>query len=326
MGAQRTLTRRRFSALVALALLPSCRKRDRSAVLTGIVTGVVADMAHDLLTETRALDATIASDRGRAVAQTSFRAAALSWKRAQAFRIGPFTASQAFQRAAFWPPSEPSIDAVLEGAEPIDTRRVQGLGADARGLWALEYLLFAPAYEQHWATSTRLREYTRELSKNVLGYAERLSQQLGDGRSFAAEFARGEQASVDALMTQNADTLEVVRGKLERVTRALGEHTPLENGLEGFHSHSSTAVALALVVGSRRLYAGGLNELVAAVAPEVDARARQGLERLETSLAALPPTLDAAVTTRPDAFRTVQTALRDLQHLYKSELSSALEA
>jgi predicted lipoprotein len=294
-------------------------------VLSGIITGVVADMARDLLAETRALDAAlVASDRE--LARSRFLAAALAWKRAQTFRSGPFVTSQAFQRAAFWPPNEQAIDAVLAAPALVDTARVQGLGVDGRGLWALEYLLFSERHAAEWASSSTLRDYGRELSQNVLGYATRLSAQLGDAKRFAAEFAQGDQASVDALVTQIADTLEVVRGKLERVSRALREHTPLENALEGFHSQSSTAVATALVVGSQRLYRGGLNELVAQVAPEVDARARQGFDRLVTTLAALPPTLDAAVTTRADAFHAVETALRDLQHLFKAELTSALEA
>jgi predicted lipoprotein len=60
LGAQRTLTRRHFSGL-ALLLLSGCGKRERAAVLEGIVREVVAELARDLVAETRALHAAVSA-------------------------------------------------------------------------------------------------------------------------------------------------------------------------------------------------------------------------------------------------------------------------
>ncbi len=117
-------------------------------MLAALVTRVVVGMARELRSESDALYVALRDLSGapsperQRTAQAVFKRAALAWKQAYAFRLGPFVDSNAFQRAAFWPARATSIDAVLGAPEPIDEQRIEQLGVDARGLWALEYLLF----------------------------------------------------------------------------------------------------------------------------------------------------------------------------------------
>lgn len=299
-------------------------------MLSGLVREVVAEMARDLSQQTREMHAAVAafargpSMTARARARERFTSAALAWKRAQAFRAGPFVSSQAFQRAAFWPASVPAIEGALS-APVVDEQLIQGLGVEARGLWALEYALFSPRFEGSGADE-KLLGYARELSANVLGYAERLRRELGDARAFAHAFAQEGEQSVAALGAQSSDTLEVVRGKLARAARAVAESTAPELAVEGFHSRTSTEVLRALLVGTERLYRGGLEELATRVEPQVAGRVRGAFALLHQRVGALGPQLEVAVSARPEAYRAAVGALAELAHVYEVELRSALGA
>lgn len=323
------MKRRSFAVMLAAPFVPGCGKRDRGAVLESLVREVVAEMARDLSQQTGELHAAVlALDKEPRVvtlehARECFGTSALSWKRAQAFRSGPFVSSQAFPRAAFWPASRAAIDAAL-AAPRVDEQLVEGLGVDARGLWALEYALFSPRADA-LLQDEKLRAYARELSRNVRGYAQRLSRELGDARAFARAFAEQGAHSVATLGAQSSDTLEVARGKLERAARAVAERTPPELAVEGHYSRTSTAVLRALLSGTEGLYRGGLEELATRVEPRVGPRVRAAFTLLHERVDALGPQLDLAAATQPDAFRAAQGALAELKHVYEVELRSALE-
>ena len=85
---------------------------------------------------------------------------------------------------------------MLSAPAPIDEQRVEGLGVDARGLYALEYLLFDPRSANAMALANdphgaRARAYALELAANVRGYADRVQRLLGDGHDYAKSFANG---------------------------------------------------------------------------------------------------------------------------------------
>lgn len=291
---------------------------------------VVAEMARDLLQRTLDLYAAVRTFQAapsaatREQARRAFAAAALAWKRAQAFRSGPFASSQAFQRAAFWPASAAAIDSLL-AAPVVGEQVVESAGVEARGLWALEQVLFAPRFEGA-AEDAKLRSYALELTANVLGYARRLSRELGDARAFSRSFAAQGARSVEALGAQSVDTLELVRGKLDRAARLMVAPTAPELAVEGYYSRTSTDVMLALLIGTEALYRGGLEELATSVEPRVAPRVRGAYSRLHERVRALGPQLELAPATRPQAFRAAVGALAELKHVYEVELRSALDS
>lgn len=343
MGAQRPLiTRRQFTSLgplVAFSAVFGCGKRDQAAVLSALVTDVVLAMARDMRAESSALHAALRalSREPNAAhlraAQATFTQATLAWKRASAFRSGPFVSSNAFQRAAFWPARSQLIDDVLDSPEPIDEPRIEALAVDARGLYALEYLLFdvdnaravAVASDLHGA---RARAYALELGANVRGYAERVLRSLGDGRDYAQRFAGGHQASVDTLVAQALDTLSVALGKFDRIERARRDSVPWPAAVEGYFSGSSHQIVSALVTGTRLLYSGsgkgGLSELVAAGSPRIDDHVRQSFDAAEQRLGALGAPLELTLDTQPVRFHAAAAAVRELRHVLEVEMQSAL--
>ena len=343
MGAQRSLiTRRRLIELGALVALPAvfgCRKRDQTSVLSGLVTEVVLDMAREVRAESKLLHAEVRALSSepslvlQGAARAAFKRATVAWKKAYAFRAGPLVSSDAFQHAAFWPVRATLVDAVLDEREPIDERRVQRLGVDARGLYALEYLLFAENNESALlragdARGERVRAYALELSTNILGYAERILRLLGDGRDYAASFAEGGKLSVDTLVSQMLDTLTIISGKFARIERARSENRTLPFAVEGYYSKCSLAVVLALFGGIERLYlggtSGGLGELVASASKPIDEHVRAAFRETEQALLAVGMPIEAALDAQPLRFKAAAAAVAELRHVIDVELVSAL--
>lgn len=342
MGAQRPLIARRrlieLGAALALPVVFGCRKRDRASVLAGLVTEVVVDMARGMRTESKALHAEVRAlsnepslERQRA-AQSAFKRAVVAWKKAYAFRSGPFVSSDAFQHAAFWPVRATLVDGVLGDAEPLDERSVERLGVDARGLYALEYLLFAgnnaAALRAGDARGARTRAFALQVSANVLGYAERIQRSLGDGRGFAASFAQGGKLSVDTLVSQMLDTLTIVSGKFARIERARSENRSLPFAVEGYFSKSSLEVVLAILAGIESLYSGGgsggLGELVASASKPIDEHVQQAFRAAEQQLAAVGMPIEEALDAQPNRFEAASAAVAELRHVIEVEVVSAL--
>jgi hypothetical protein len=185
-------------ACVVLSVAQGCARRaDRKSVLEAVVREVLVPNARRLIVETRALDAAIRAlgpdSSSRERARSAFNQAIIAWKRASTFRSGPFEKSNAFLRAMFWPVRPAAIALLLRDARPMDERLVQELGADQKGLFGLEYALLEPGMAARIASADasgkRSRRYAREVSGNVLGYAERLGRLLGDGREYGAALA-----------------------------------------------------------------------------------------------------------------------------------------
>ncbi|HYQ02597.1 MAG TPA: imelysin family protein [Polyangiaceae bacterium] len=345
MGAQRALITRRqlieLGAWVALPAVYGCRKRDQASVLSGLVTEVVLGVAREMRAESKTLQAELRAlsgapslERARA-AQAAFKRALVAWKMAYAFRSGPFVSSEAFQRAAFWPVRPTLINGALADHEPIDERRVEQLAVDARGLYALEYLLFDEGNAGTLGLSSdargeRARAYALELGANILGYAERIQRLLGNGQAYAASFANGGKLSVDTLVSQTLDTLTVVSGKFARVERARRENRPLPFAVEGYYSKSSLDIVLAIIAGTKSLYlgggSGGLSDLVASSSKPIDDHVRASFAETEQYLRSIGMPIEVALEAQPTLFKAGAAAVAELRHVIEVELVSALSS
>jgi predicted lipoprotein len=78
-------------------------------------------------------------------AQDAWRAARDPWKRSEAFLFGPASDLRTASAIDFWPARPDSVEQAITAApDPIPLEHVASLGAAAKGLPALEYLLFDP--------------------------------------------------------------------------------------------------------------------------------------------------------------------------------------
>jgi predicted lipoprotein len=339
VGTQRALSRRALlhvgaAGLVAIAS-SGCSRPSREEALRALALDVIVAGSLRLGAESQRLEqATLrlavspSLDTLRA-AHAAFRATLGAWRGASAFRAEPLAAGAPFTSALFWPPRPRAIESVLAASADIDPALIEALPADARGLSALEYLLFGVSSAGSLERSATLqgRRYAACLASNVRGYGERIGRSLGDGRAFAQDFVAGGAASASRALGHIVDALDVARGKLARLERARAQSTPLAAAVEGHRSGSSLAVIRALLGGARALYlgrgGGGLSDVVALAEPAIDRHARRSFGALAASLLAPSGPLEQATVAE---IRAIDRALDELHHVLESEARSALEA
>lgn len=292
--------------------LPACREKSASELLTHAVQHTVRDQLRDMVSESRALNAALERNAETDSIRAAFERAALAWKRAQSFRVGPLIESNALSQACFWPARPEVIRGVLSDGAALDAPRIQGLGVEARGIFSLEYLLFATDRGE------RERRYALELSRNVLGYAERVQRRFGDGRTVSV--------SVEQLMAQAVDTADMIVGKFARIERAEERHEALDAVVEGAFSGSSTKLARALLGGTTDLYRAVLGPLVARASEPIAKRTQALLGDADAQLAALGQPLERAFVADRAGFDRAKTAADTLKHCLQVEAAATLQS
>jgi len=322
-----------------------CRRApppSRPAVLTALVHEVVVPSTAAVVTASgELLDAAGALAAGPSAktlgaARVKLKAAALVWKRAQCFRNGPMVETNAFVRTLFWPPRPEAIEKVLGAEGAIDDAFVAALGVDARGVYAVEYLLFPLERDEAASlalftgeTGTRRRDLCRALAASIADYASKASRALGDGVAYAARFSQGAQVSLSILVNQMIGTIEgLAAHRLERVLELDKLRRLVPKEVEGWPSGHSHEIALAQLEGNERLYrggkSGGLAELARATAPAIHERVSERYVAALAALRALPGPLERIVTTGRAKLVDAAAATKALELALKVDLASAL--
>ncbi len=88
------------------------------------------------------------SDAHLLTARSAWRHCVLAWKTRRFVSYGPFIEGNALLRATYFPVRPESIEQIIEGSRVIDARLVDEIGARDKGLFALEYVLFAGPSER----------------------------------------------------------------------------------------------------------------------------------------------------------------------------------
>jgi predicted lipoprotein len=346
LGAQRTLKtpasllasppRRRalegLGAVAASFIVAGCERiPERDAVLRATVVRVVEPAARRVLDETRALDAALRPLAERAEpgplepARGALARTLVAWRRASAFRAGPFVDSHAFVQAMFWPVRGKDVDALLERAGTLDAASLERAGANQKGLYALEYLLFGRSERPFGAAEAHL---VRALAANVLEHAERGVRGFSGSANYAERFAGAGQDGVAQLLALTTDAVEIVFAKLDRVRRGHAAGSVEPTAVEGYWSHGSLELALALLAGAETLYAGakggGLAPLVAVAGPAIADHAQALFTRARGKLGALGGPLERVVTTASIALSDAADELLSLERTLKVEVAGAL--
>ncbi|MGC4095315.1 MAG: imelysin family protein [Polyangiaceae bacterium] len=337
-----SLSRRRLGFALCGALVGACQRvPTRETVLARLVEGVVgADLAE---LELRSRDLGRAGRRlvlapspaELTALRAAWRRAATAWKRASAFRLGPLQASQALTRAAYWPTRSAAVDALLQSRSDFSAAHVAELGADLKGLYALEYLIFdGEAAAGAWQRiSPDAAAPTRQLialyAEDISAHAERARAALSAG--YVASFVHGGQDSVSQLVAQIAESVEnllAARINLVLWLESMKRLRPLD--VEGGRSGTSLELSLALLQGSYRLYGGahgdGLSRLVEAAAPHVAAHVAQAFVTAIGELRNLAAPIEAVAVTERTRVEASLRAIKALEVTLKNELPSALGA
>ncbi|MBK9029895.1 MAG: peptidase M75 [Myxococcales bacterium] len=319
---------------------------------------VVADFADQVVIPTyalldaraRALDAAVvalAADPDAttlAAAQQAWVETRRPWEQSEGFLFGPVSA-QGFDPAMdSWPVERNDLDAVIASTDELTAAYLHNLPETQKGFHTLEYLLFGPAHDRV-ATDLAARELaylagtSRELVTITTGLAA--SWTTGDRPYrdvFVSAGAAGNTAypSLDAaaqeiLVGMSGICDEVANGKIADPYDA---HDP--DLVESQFSYNSLADFADNLRSVEHAYTGdvpaagttgrGLDEVVRAVDPALDARFRAELAAAIAAIGAIPPPFRDAITT-PSAYPAIaaaQAAVRTVQTTIDGDLTQAV--
>ncbi|HEX2735708.1 MAG TPA: imelysin family protein [Polyangiaceae bacterium] len=317
------------------------RVRSRTESLEALVLEVVVPQLHDVASQSDKLDAAAASfcktptDSQLEGLRNQFGTTLLAWKRAQCFQSGPLVTSNALLRSTFWPTRVPVVQAMLDATGPIDDAAVEALGADAKGLYAIESLLFATAGGASAVSSSmdargeRSRVLTASLTRNLAGNAARVQSLMGDGKQFATSFAQAGQASINAVVGHLSMTIESLSvHQLELVLGLSQSHMLRPSEVEAAPSGLSHAVTLASAEGARALFGGskqpGVSEMVSAAAAPIAERVAQQFDAALNALGKLDQPLERLVVSNRAAVESAAQRVKELERGIKIDVASAL--
>lgn len=285
------------------------------------------------------------------VAQQAWKNAYEPWVRSEAFAFGPAAQLGVKNRINFWPTRVDTLEATLAGIDNPDTNTIEQVGASAKGLSSLEYLLFDDEFNDSTVlaklaeptTGANRCAYAYALAQNLEQQASALHQEwvrMPDG--FLHEFVSAGQGTGTYPRTQDAiDILVntivahltfVVMNKLEKPMDAAANGENGNESLESRFSDGALADLRANLLGVAAIYRGhssssnpvGLSTLVRAADPDLDERIQAQIDLSLTSIEKFSLPLRLALVEDPARVESLHRTIDDLRRLFKLEVVSAL--
>ncbi|HEX2368275.1 MAG TPA: imelysin family protein [Acidimicrobiia bacterium] len=279
--------------------------------------GVLADSATDLVEATNMLCQQPSQD-SLAEARAAWGAAWLAWLRttAHSARVDEMRLEASFTFA----PDIEGVEALLAGTDPVSVEAIRQLGADQRGLRAIEWLLFGPGSEALSGRAERRCQMAASASTVVEEAAATVLAALDDTQS--------EQRSQEELDDVVNDLIfavqEVADRRLGIATGSTNDGIPAPGEAQGAAGIGARE-AEAVIQGVAAVYEGGgkggLSPLVAAGFAATDERVLTRMSDLSELLAALPASLEKA---DPADLAAAEEAARALHRTLSTEVVSVL--
>jgi predicted lipoprotein len=271
-----------------------------------------------------------------AAAQDRWRAAAEAWAAIEPFQLRfSMLVSSEIKK---WPINVAFVEELLAGATPVDASALSMAGSTAKGMAALEYLLFAPGDEAAVLAALTASPRRLDYAAAVADDLARLSENLlylwspeGDGHA---------QALIDASLSPN----NMVAGSISMLTNEMiAQLEGIVKTRLSYPLHGTDGLARPEAVESP--YAGHSVPLIVAnlatmeavfeedLAPYVTylagddqlaAAIRAQFDRTFAALAALTLPLETAVVDDPDAVAAARDEVRNLLRLIKVDLANQM--
>ncbi len=286
----------------------------------------LADDAAALTVVTQALCA----GQGVGAAQTAWRELRAAWGRTSAYRFGPVIDQKQASALDFWPVRTATIEAAIAGAPAnIDAAYVDGLGTSAKGMPALEYLLFASPEP---TTGPRC-DFMVELAADIEQRSGELARAWQDSHAEALRSAGHgsalyptEKSGVDAVVNATIEGLyRVVKTKLDGPLGNITGSDPDGTLVESYFSGDGLDDIAADLDSFERVYVGeGLAALVIAQDPDLDPRIVAQLAAARSALAAVAPPLQLTVASDRDKVQALRDEVDALRRLIKLDVASLL--
>lgn len=326
---------------VKAELAPAHEKVSKQAALAGIARNVLLPGYAALAARCAALT-TAADDLASAPSAGSLKktqqawiAVLLAWRRTQAFVQGPTTDLNVYGRFQFWPLRPQAIDRVLRDKNLIDAAYVDSLGANAVGLFPLESLLFDPGKDAAVLAAftgpqgERRRHYVQAIAHELESKA-RLAQRAWEGPSgYAAKFASGGQDSLNLLVNDMLEAVEVgAQGRLRLVMEWNAAKVLRPQAVEGGLSAASQAALVSLLTGAEERFNGGggvgLDDYLRTLNSQAAERVKAQFRKTIAAVKAIEVPLDQTTTSTQQSVGNAHEECRALEILLKAEIASNL--
>lgn len=296
-----------------------------------------------------ALDALAASPEEGTLsdARGAWRAVREPWSRGAAHHFGPSRDLRTTSAVDWWPVDTEKIDALIAGDGPVDVDAVAALGADVRGLMAMEYLLFdrpeaTPALEALVAEPRRgalLASWARYADTGAAALAAAWGPAGGGGYTDAftaagegSEVYDTRQAALDDLVNGLVHAAELIadRDLAEPIGLTQGGE-PQPQVVKGALADSALADILATLAGIRAVYFGPqgaqgpfLTALVRSRSPDIDDAVAADLDAAVAAVAAIPLPLDEVVLSDPQSVEAAYVKVKDLHRTLAVDVAGLL--
>lgn len=278
-----------------------------------------------------------------AAAQAAWLAARVPWKQTEVFAFGPY--SEEPQRLGpkidFWPARPASVQQTLSADVPLDAGL---LGAPAKGLHALEFLLFEADVDLVAAFSENPRrgEYALLIATDLVARARELWEAWSpEHQNFLGELLNAGRSS------QLYDTLNQALGEMvnrmgytlenmsaEKLAKPLGDSAggvPQPAQLESPFSRRSLEDLRDNLRGLELLYFGDSDRGVQSLDAYLVLRGRElapafraRLDACYAAIDAIDAPLEQAVSSDPASVRVLMARLGELRRLIQVDVINAL--
>lgn len=321
---------------------------DRRAMLNDIAHQVIVPtysaftkQAQHLQTRLEALDKDPSAETLRAARQ-AWQQASQTWRETEAFELGPVRRLRLNSKINFWPTRPRTIEKAVSSASTYDRSYIQRLSVAAKGLPAIEHILFGDNLLGSGKNQRQRRAYLKALAQDLTIHAETLQNAwAAQGDNYAAVWGQGQ---TDDEMEMPGETINMLANRVifmvenlrhEKLGKPLGKKSGGKvqpQMVEAPQSQTSKALALSSLKGLDQLYRGGTDStqgvgLQSYVASKDKALAEQIGQQIQATTAAveqIPAPLQEAVKEHPAAVEQAYQTTGTLLRLIKVDMAGQL--
>lgn len=326
---------RAITALAITAGTVTCGAEDspRRDVLAHLADQVILPaeqaFADQAAATTLAVQA-VCDNKDPAAARTAWRALRTTWNLTNSFNFGPALDQNQPSSLDFWPVRVDTIEAAITAAPAsIDAAYIDSLGTSAKGMPALEYLLFTAPEAEPGPRCAFMVELAADIEQRSAEIADAWQTTHAEALRSAGHGSSvypSEKAGLDAVVNATIEGLyRIVKTKLDRPLGNITGSDPDGGLVESYYSGTGLDDIAADLDSFERVYVGdGLATLVLAQNPDLDPRILAQLAAARTALAAVPGPLPESVELHRDAVQTLRDEVDALRRLIKLDLASLL--
>lgn len=330
-----------FARLVPSGSVDAAERVTKQAAVASIAQNVMlpgyADLTARCAELTTAADGLAMTPSAASLKRTqqAWVSTLLAWRRTQAFVRGPITDLNALGRLQFWPLRPQTIDKVLRDTRPLDAAYVDTLGATAVGLFPMEKLLFDPGNDAAILAAftgpqgERRRTYVRTTARDLETRVRAVEKAWQGPNGYAASFAAGGQASINLLVNDILEAVEVgAQSRLYLIKEWNTAKVLKPEFVEAGLSAASQQALLSLLAGAEERFNGGdkagLDDYLRTLNPATAERVRTQFRKTIAAVTAIGMPFDQATASSHALIATAHEEARALEIVLKVEVASVL--